>query len=57
MSIEKIMVKAAGALLVGLHVEMCKECRKKYQEIMKHMEVCYEHAKKESDTPFGLRKG
>ena len=34
--IGKIFIQGFEALLVRLHVESCKECRKKYDEILKH---------------------
>ena len=38
----EILIQGMQALVVRVHVESCKECRKKYEEILKHAEQEYE---------------
>jgi len=46
---EKVIVEGAIALLVRAHAQLCRDCKKKYNEIEKHMRESADNAKKEAN--------
>lgn len=40
--IDKVFIEGLEALLARAHVQSCKECRKKYEEIIKHAKEEFE---------------